>query len=144
MKTGDTVKHGPSDETWTVAYVDGDHIAWCGWPPGEARLSDCTLVEECSQEESVALLRKLAEPRTDPWDRRSVMAWRRLRELGLGALEGAVGQAGGAGLAEDGFAGGGTVGEQVLEEGDRFGEGFGGFGAAGLQDVLGGVGQWPR
>ena len=27
-------------------YVRGDRLAWLGWPPGEARLSDCLLVEK--------------------------------------------------------------------------------------------------
>ena len=35
IDTGDTVKHGPTGETWVVAYVQGDRLAWCGWPEGE-------------------------------------------------------------------------------------------------------------
>lgn len=51
MRTGDTVRHGPTSEEWIVAYVDGDRLAWCGWPEGEALMSDCTLVRECTDEQ---------------------------------------------------------------------------------------------
>lgn len=61
MRAGDHVLHGPSGETWVVAYVDGDYIAWCGWPAGEAKVSDCTLVKPCSDEEHLELLHKLAK-----------------------------------------------------------------------------------
>lgn len=43
MRTGDHVLHKPSGETWVVAFVDGDDLAWCGWPNGLARTSDCEL-----------------------------------------------------------------------------------------------------
>ena len=61
IDTGDTVKHGPTGETWLVAYVQGDHLAWCGWPEGEAQLSDCTLVKKASPEEREKLLRQMAD-----------------------------------------------------------------------------------
>ena len=48
IRTGDTVLHRPSGEKWMVAYVEGDFLAWRGWPDGEARLSDCDLVEACT------------------------------------------------------------------------------------------------
>ena len=60
MRCGDTVLHVPSGEEWLVAYVNGDYLAWCGWPPGEALVSDCRLVEACSAEEHLKLLRQLA------------------------------------------------------------------------------------
>ena len=62
LKTGDTVFHAPSGETWVVAYADPerDELAWCGWPPGHAKLRDCKLTESCSADESLYLLRKLA------------------------------------------------------------------------------------
>ena len=60
IDTGDTVKHGPTGETWTVAYVQGDYLAWCGWPEGEARLSDCTLIEPATDEYRAKLLNDLA------------------------------------------------------------------------------------
>lgn len=49
IRCGDIVKHGPTGEEWLVAWADpetGD-LAWCGWPNGIARISDCTLVEAC-------------------------------------------------------------------------------------------------
>lgn len=60
MRCGDKVKHGPTGETWVVAYVDGEYLAWCGWPEGEARVSDCTLVEACSDEEHHRWLKEVA------------------------------------------------------------------------------------
>ena len=58
--TGDVVRHGPTGEVWLVAYVDGQHLAWCGWPSGHALVSDCTLVKKATPEERIALLRQLA------------------------------------------------------------------------------------
>lgn len=46
MRAGDHVKHLPTGEEWVVAYVDGDDLAWCGWPDGLARVSDCVLTFE--------------------------------------------------------------------------------------------------
>lgn len=47
FRCGDTVKHGPSDETWEVAYADYERgkMSWAGWPEGMADIADCTLVE---------------------------------------------------------------------------------------------------
>jgi hypothetical protein len=61
IDTGDTVKHGPTGETWTVAYVQGDYLAWVGWPEGEARLSDCTLVKKANPEHRRGVLRMMAD-----------------------------------------------------------------------------------
>jgi hypothetical protein len=61
MRTGDYVKHGPTGETWVVAYVDGPDLAWSGWPEGVARVADCTLVKACSDEEHEAHLREWAD-----------------------------------------------------------------------------------
>lgn len=84
IDTGDSVKHGPTGETWTVAYVQGDRLAWCGWPPGEAHLSDCTLVEKAKPEYRDKLLRDMADMRLDPsgWDRRKSYAQQRLATNG--------------------------------------------------------------
>lgn len=60
IETGDTVFHGPTGETWTVAYVQGDRLAWCGWPEGEARLSDCKLTKKGTPEYREKLLNDLA------------------------------------------------------------------------------------
>jgi len=64
VKTGDTVKHKPTGETWTVAFVEGAELSWCGWPFGYARIADCDLISECSDEESEATWRHLAKDQT--------------------------------------------------------------------------------
>lgn len=61
IRCGDHVHHGPADETWVVAWADyetGD-LAWCGWPNGMARLSDCTLVKAASDDEHFDLLKRV-------------------------------------------------------------------------------------
>lgn len=80
MKTGDTVLHGPTGEEWVVAYVDiaNNRLAWCGWPPGLAKFSDCTLVDVCSDEDSAKLIREIADMNSDDhrrqWARRYLEA----------------------------------------------------------------------
>lgn len=69
---GDTVKHGPTGETWLVACVEGNRLYWCGWPPGSADLSDCTLVEKATPEARAKLIRELASKSGD--DARCVWA----------------------------------------------------------------------
>lgn len=61
IRTGDAVKHGPTGETWTVAWADYDRgeVAWVGWPDGYAKLSDVTLTERCTDEKHKELVRHL-------------------------------------------------------------------------------------
>ncbi len=61
IDTGDHVRHAPSGEDWVVAYVQGDRLAWCGWPEGLAALSDCTLIRKASAEERDRLLLEMAD-----------------------------------------------------------------------------------
>jgi len=61
MRAGDIVRHRPTGEKWTVAYVQGDWLVWYGWPPGEARVSDCDLLEACSDEKHPASLSEWAK-----------------------------------------------------------------------------------
>lgn len=61
FRCGDIVKHGPTGEEWLVAYVDGEHLAWCGWPEGEARVADCTLVRAVDDERHLFWLRECAK-----------------------------------------------------------------------------------
>jgi hypothetical protein len=75
IDTADHVKHGPTGETWVVAYVDGDRLAWCGWPEGEAKLADCELVKKATESERDELLQQMANSRDD---RRSSYATHRL------------------------------------------------------------------
>lgn len=53
FRTGDTVLHGPTGETWVVAYANPvtGRLAWLGWPNGEAQIQDCTLVQAATDEE---------------------------------------------------------------------------------------------
>jgi hypothetical protein len=50
-RCGDHVLHRPSGETWVVAWCEGDDLAWCGWPNGMARTSDCEIVKRAPDEE---------------------------------------------------------------------------------------------
>lgn len=60
MRAGDKVHHTPTGEDWIVAYVDGEHMAWCGWPEGEAKVADCTVTEACTDAEHRLWLSKIA------------------------------------------------------------------------------------
>lgn len=60
IRTGDTVLHRPSGERWLVAYVYQDYLAWCGWPEGEAKLSDCELIRVCTDYDHWELVKKIA------------------------------------------------------------------------------------
>ncbi len=64
IRCGDTVYHKPTKETWIVAYADYDHneLAWCGWPEGFAKLSDCELKESCSDEEHLEAVARWKKP----------------------------------------------------------------------------------
>ena len=75
IDTADSVLHGPTGETWVVAYVESDRLAWCGWPEGEANLADCTLTEKATPEQRDKLLLEMAD-RTN--DRRGRYARQRL------------------------------------------------------------------
>lgn len=61
IDTGDHVHHAPSDETWVVAFVDGDRLYWCGWPEGTAALADCTLVRKATAEQRHSVLLDMAK-----------------------------------------------------------------------------------
>jgi hypothetical protein len=60
MRTGDTVFHRPSGETWVVSWADKTEIIPCGWPETFARVSDCDLLSACSDEEHWAMVEKVA------------------------------------------------------------------------------------
>ena len=60
IDTADSVLHGPTGETWVVAYVEGDRLAWCGWPEGEANLADCTLTKKATPGQRDMLLLQMA------------------------------------------------------------------------------------
>jgi len=88
IDTGDTVLHKPSGETWVVAAVEGEHLYWCGWPPGRAHLADCELLEKAKEGEALRLLHQLAEMHCsdgDGWDARKSIAIARLAAIKNGA-----------------------------------------------------------
>src|SRR5580704_7673683 len=64
LRCGDKVFHSPTGETWIVAFVDGDRLAWCGWPDGEAKVSDCTLVEAVDDAGHLRWLREIAQSKS--------------------------------------------------------------------------------
>lgn len=61
IRAGDIVHHEPTGEDWVVAYVDGEYLAWCGWPEGEAKLSDCWLKKSCTDKEHLKWLRDISK-----------------------------------------------------------------------------------
>lgn len=77
FRAGDIVHHEPTGEDWVVAYVDGEHLAWCGWPAGEALARDCWLKTSCSDNVHFETLRRLS--RSD--GKRARMAVRALEQL---------------------------------------------------------------
>ena len=88
IKPGDIVHHKPSGEDWVVAYMDVERneIAWFGWPPGFAKLSDCELLESVSIDESLKAIvdwAKKSQSERDGHDYRISYAKRTLRRAGL-------------------------------------------------------------
>lgn len=65
IDTADHVKHEPTGEEWIVAFVRGDRLAWCGWPEGQAALSDCTMIKKATPEDRDNLLQRMAEMEND-------------------------------------------------------------------------------
>lgn len=59
IRCGDHVHHTPTGEDWVVAWADPetDDLAWCGWPNGIARLSDCTRIKQATAYEHMSTLR---------------------------------------------------------------------------------------
>lgn len=58
MRAGDVVKHGPTGETWVLAYADHERgeVSACGWPESIARIGDCELITAASDAEHEAML----------------------------------------------------------------------------------------
>lgn len=63
IRCGDHVHHGPSNEEWVVAWADyaTDDLAWCGWPNGIARISDCTRIKRATDDEHRSQLAQVLE-----------------------------------------------------------------------------------
>ena len=49
IDTGDTVRHKPSGEEWTVAYERDGHIAVLGYPATSASIEDCELISKATE-----------------------------------------------------------------------------------------------
>jgi len=66
-RTGDTVTHLPSGESWLVAAVDptGRDLVCAGWPESMAKISECEVTYRCSDEEHGKLVRHIASIRPD-------------------------------------------------------------------------------
>jgi hypothetical protein len=79
MRTGDTVLHIPSGETWSVALVDGDDVISRGWPLSRARVADCAVTRECNDAMHEATLISMASM-NDASDPRCAYAQRVCRE----------------------------------------------------------------
>ena len=101
FRAGDIVLHRPSGETWTVAYADpvSGNIAWCGWPPGVARIADCELLAAdlrasrgCPPDLNWRLF-AWAWGHAYPFDEAAARAYQALGPAGdfLGSLDAAVG-----------------------------------------------------
>lgn len=73
IDTGDTVFHRPTRETWLVAYVRDNRLAWIGWPFGESYVSDCLLVNKATLQKRCHLLHSMASIRNSS-DPRSIYA----------------------------------------------------------------------
>lgn len=56
IRSGDTVLHKPSGETWAVAFTEGSELSPCGWPPTRAKIIDCELVHSCTDAEHREML----------------------------------------------------------------------------------------
>lgn len=78
FRTGDVVLHGPTGETWVIAYDDGRYVVPYGWPLCFATAEDCTLKKAATDAAHAKLVQELADMSEDDPRRR----WAR-RTLGL-------------------------------------------------------------
>ena len=75
IRCGDAVFHGPTRQTWLVAYADygtGD-LSWSGWPEGRARIEDCVVTRIATDEQHAEHVAEwLSKPRPDDHRRRAI------------------------------------------------------------------------
>lgn len=50
-RCGDTVRHIPSGEEWTVAYAEGNKLARAEPPGIRADVSECEIIRRCTDDE---------------------------------------------------------------------------------------------
>lgn len=82
IRSGDTVFHDPSGETWVVAFVEGDRLSPCGWPPTMASVADCELLQSCTDAKHREMLETWAIKGGE--DFRTVACQHQLLELNRG------------------------------------------------------------
>ena len=82
LRSGDTVFHMPTEEEWIVAEVipRRNELSWAGWPYGCADISDCRVIERCTDEEHISMLNKMVSI-PDSSDPRRVYAKRVLSQM---------------------------------------------------------------
>jgi len=61
IRTGDTVEHLLTGETWLVAYVKGNELVPCGWPESFAMLVNCRLIKKGDDKYRDDLIRQMAK-----------------------------------------------------------------------------------
>jgi hypothetical protein len=63
MKSGDVVRYVPMNAVWVVAIVGPapGTLSPVGWPDVVAQIADCELIRECTDEESLEHLRRVAQ-----------------------------------------------------------------------------------
>lgn len=76
IDTGDEIHHGPSGESWLVAFVEGGKLCAAGWPCSLVPLGECTLTKKATPEQRQNLLLEMSAMRSD--DPRKSYASRRL------------------------------------------------------------------
>jgi hypothetical protein len=60
-RAGDTVKHTPSGEEWTLACDEEDgRVVPAGWPESTGAAYDCTLIRAATNIERLEMLRRVA------------------------------------------------------------------------------------
>ncbi len=86
IKAGDSVKHGPSGESWLVAAVRGEDLFPAGWPCTRASVADCELIESCTEEKSLEMTERCAAMTGDGSDPRRSIARTEIFERGLRSI----------------------------------------------------------
>lgn len=90
FRSGDIVKHIRTGNIWTVAYADpaSNTIAWCGWPDGIARVTDCELIQAADDDQHRGTLRMVLKG----GGHRAAAAFRIYGNPDLATLKGAHGE----------------------------------------------------
>lgn len=84
IRSGDTVLHKSSGETWLVACCDGRELIACGWPMTFAKPSDCELLTACTDEKHREMLESWAAKSSYGTDDRVTVCRHQLFELNRG------------------------------------------------------------